>query len=417
LLLTPADLTVAMTTSPVPAVPQDLTNAYADNAAAATFGQRLYMDRSYSGALSVGTDGGNGSLGDAGVRGLVSCFACHSAPVALSDNRSTPNNVSLGTNFGTRNALGVANSSLHVWTNWGGRFDSQWSLPLAVAENGSIMASTRLEVVHMIWNKYRADYDAIFPVPLDPALDPNAADAARFPPVGKPKANAADPDGPWELMTATDRAIVNRIYANFGKAIAAYLRKNVSRNAPWDRFVAGDVGAITLGAQRGFLLFKGKGQCIGCHSGPTFSDKAFHNLGVPQVGPHVPATDNGRFQDVPPLLASAFNSAGAYSDAPDAGRLAGLVQSDSMRGQFRTPMLRGLSSSAPYMHSGQFATLEAVVDFYDQGGGTSVDGGTLDAALMPLGLTAGEKADLIEFLRSLDGEPVDQALLMDTSAP
>lgn len=400
--------------SPLPAVPADPTNAYADNANAATLGQRLYMDRSYSGPLAVGTDGGNGSLGDAGVRGLVSCFSCHGS-TSGADNRTIPNNVSLGTDFGTRNALGVVNASFHTWTNWGGRFDSQWSLPLAVAENAKIMGSTRLEVAHLLFAKYRADYDAIFPVPLDAALDPSATDAARFPAAGKPKAAMTDPDGPWELMTATDRAIVNRIYANYGKAIAAYMRKLVSRDAAFDSFAAGDASAISESAKRGFEVFAGKGRCATCHSGAAFTDNRFHALGVPQTGTRVPATDLGRFTDVAPLLTSAFNTAGAYSDAPDAGKLAGLAQGDVMRAQFRTPLLRGLSSSAPYMHSGQFDTLEQVIDFYDVGGGSVPDGGTKSPLMLPLGLTTQEKADLAAFLRTLDGAPVDASLLVDTS--
>ncbi len=411
-VLNESELALAMTMSPLPAVPVDPTNAYADNAAAAVLGQRLYMDRSYSGPLAVGVDGGNGALGDAGVAGLVSCFSCHGT-ASGSDGRTVPNNVSLGTDYGTRNALGSVNSSFYAWTNWGGRFDTQWSLPLAVAENARIMASSRLAVAHLLFDKYRADYDAIFPVPLDAALDPTAADAARFPATGKPKANAADPDGPWELMAAGDRAIVNRIYANYGKAIAAYLRLLVSRDAPFDRFVAGDGSAVSASAKRGFQVFAGKGRCATCHLGPTFADDKFHALGVPQLGPRVPAADLGRFSDVTGLLASAFNSSGAYSDAPDAGKLLGLAQGDAMRGAFRTPSLRGLTASAPYMHSGQHETLEAVIDFYDVGGGPVPDGGVQE--LVSLGLTAAEKADLLAFLRALDGAPVDAALFQDTS--
>lgn len=408
------DLAAARAFSPLPGVPADPSNAFADDALAATLGQRLYFDSSYSGALAVGTDGGNGGLGAAGERGKVACVSCH-ASGSGADDRTVPNHVSLGTDYGTRNALAVVNSSFNAWTNWGGRFDSQWSLPLVVAENGKIMASSRLEVAHLLWNKYRADYDAIIPVPLDPALDPAAADAARFPAAGKPKAAVTDPDGAWELMTATDRATVNRIYANFGKAIAAYMRKLVSRNAPFDRFVAGDANAISASAQRGFGVFIGKGRCQTCHSGPAFSDDKFHALGVPQTGARVPAADLGRFQDVPGLLGSPFNTAGGYSDAPDAGKLAGLAQADTMRGAFRTSSLRGLGGSAPYMHSGQFATLAEVVAFYDQGGGAVPDGGTLDPLMTPLSLTAGERADLVAFLQTLDGAPVDAALLVNTA--
>ena len=413
-VLTADELALAHTFSPLPGVPADPTNAFADDARAATLGQRLYFDSSYSGALAVGTDGGNGALGNVGERGKVACVSCH-ASVSGDDDRTRPNHVSLGTDYGTRNALPVVNASFNAWTNWGGRFDTQWSLPLAVAENGKIMGSTRLQVAHLLWDKYRADYDSIFPVPLDAALDPAAADAARFPAAGKPKAAMADPDGPWELMAASDRALVNRIYANFGKALAAYLRKLVSREAPFDRFVAGDATAISPSAQRGFKVFSDKGKCGTCHSGPAFTDGSFHALGVPQVGERVPAADLGRFTDVNGLLASAFNSAGAYSDAPDAGKLTGLTQAATMRGQFRTPGLRGLSGSAPYMHSGQFATLVDVVEFYDRGGGAAVDGGTLDPLVTPLSLTAEERADLGAFLQTLDGAAVDPALLINTA--
>ena len=134
-----------------------------------------------------------------------------------------------------------------------------------------------------------------------------------------------------------------------------------------------------------------------------------------QTGDRVPATDLGRFQDVPALLASPFNTAGAYSDAPDAGKLTGLALGDAMRGAFRTSGLRGLGASAPYMHSGQLKTLGEVVTFYAQGGGAVVDGGTLDPLVTPLTLTAEQKEDLIAFLQTLDGAAVEAALLVNTS--
>ena len=413
-VLTAAELVTAAQFTPLTAVPADATNAYADNAAAAVLGQRLYFDTSYSGALTVGSNGTNGGLGAAGEKGKVACVSCHLS-LAGDDNRSTPNNVSLGTDYGTRNALPVTNASFSAWTNWGGRFDSQWSLPLAVAENGKIMKSTRLEVAHMLWAKYRTEYDAVFPVPLDASLDPASGTAARFPLVGKPKALVGDADGAWELMAAADRTIVNRIFANYGKAIAAYMRKLVSRNAAFDRFVAGDGTALTASAKRGFRIFSTKGNCSKCHTGPSFSDDKFHALGVTQSGPNVPGTDLGRFTDVTGLLASAFNTAGAYSDDAGTGKLTGLAQAPSMTAQFRTMGLRGAGRSAPYMHSGQLATLDAVVDFYNSGGGAVADGGTLDTDVTALGLTAAEKIDLVAFLKTLDGEAVPAALLINTS--
>jgi len=411
--LSAADLIEAAKLSPLPAVPADPTNAFADNAKAAALGQMLFFDKSYSGALAVADDGTNGGLGVVGSTGKVACSSCHAAGSdAMDDHRTRPNNVSLGTDFGTRNALGIVNSAFYKWTNWGGRFDSQWSLPLAVAENAKIMNSTRLEVAHMLYAKYRTEYNATFPVPLDAALDPLAADAARFPPAGKPKAAGAA-DGPWEGMTAADRDIVNRIFANYGKAMQAYMRKMVSRNAPFDRFVAGDTRAISLSAQRGLKVFLDS--CVSCHSGPNFADDDFHVLGVPQTGPRVPATDNGRFADVPGLLASAFNTSGAFSDNTTTGKLTGLAQNAAQTGQFRTKSLRNLSASGPFMHSGQFATLEEVVAFYVAGGGTPPTGATKDPMLSALTLSAQAQTDLVEFMKTLSGEPISAELLTDTS--
>lgn len=391
--------------------PADPTNKYADNAAAARLGQMLYHETSYSGPLTIGSNGTNGGLGAVGEAGKVACVSCHSGS-GSEDSRSKPNNVSLGTAYGTRNALSVFESSYQTWTNWGGRFDSQWSLPLAVAENASIMKSTRLEVVHMIRTKYKAEYEAAFP-----ALDAGLSDTARFPLVGKPKANAADPDGPWEGMTAADKTVVNTVYSHFGKAIAAYIRLLVTKDAPFDRYVAGDRSALDEAQKRGLRTFLGKG-CVTCHSGPGFTDGKFHAIGVGQTGPNVPATDNGRFQDVPALLASAFNTNGAYSDDVNTGKLTGLVQEASQTGQFRTPTLRGVARSAPYMHSGQLATLADVMAYYDKGGNDTGDAGIVKDPLMkPLGLQGTAAADLARFLEGLSGGPIAPALLQDTHKP
>ena len=392
----------------------------ADNALAAVLGQRLFFDKSFSGAIAIGDNGTNGGLGAVGETGKVACVSCHSSK-ATDDNRSTPNNVSLGTDYGTRNALSIVNSSFYAWTNWAGRFDSQWSLPLAVAENAKIMNSGRLQVAHLLWDKYKADYNAIFPVPLDARLDSGDVNAGDFPPAGKPTQPA------WDNMAPDDKVIVNRIFANFGKAIAAYMRLEVSRNAAFDtnvtKYVAQRVIPVPTAEDRGLKVFLGKGQCVQCHSGPNFADNQFANIGVEQTGPHVPATDLGRAQDVPGLLASPFNTNTVYSDNVNTGKLTALLALTPAQiaaqeaGKFRTKSLRGLTGAAPYMHSGQLATLEAVVDYYSTGGTSPGDAGVKDVRIKPLGLSASEKSDLVAFLKTLDGDPVPAALLVDTSRP
>jgi len=130
-------------------------------------------------------------------------------------------------------------------------------------------------------------------------------------------------------------------------------------------------------------------------------------------------TDTGRFDDVARVLSSSFNGAGAFSDDRVAGmaKLDGLVQAEPERGRFRTKGLRNVATTAPYMHNGKLATLEDVVEFYDRGGDPSGFSGVKDPLVVPLNLSAGEKADLVELLKALSGAEIPAALRADTSAP
>ena len=384
-------------TSPLPAVPADPTNAFADSAGAATLGQRFFFDEKFSGIMTATSDLGTKDVDSQ----KVSCRSCHSG-AAQDDERSVPDNISSGTGLHSRNSPSMINSSFYTWTNWGGRFAAQWELPPVVVENGVIMNGTRLAVAHRIFDVYKTDYEAVFgniTVPI--------GDTARFPLTGKPtQAN-------FDNMAADDKIAVNRILANFGKALAAYTRKLVSREAPFDAFMDGDDNALTASEKNGARLFIENG-CLNCHSGAHFSDHDFHDLGVPQTGPGVLASDDGRFKDLPGLVNSGMNINSVYSDKTDTGKLNGLTATppDSMKGQFRTPSLRGVAQSAPYMHSGQFATLEQVIDFYAVGGTLNTGTGQLES----FSITPQEKADLIAFLGTLTGKPVSAALLTDTAA-
>ena len=157
-----------------------------------------------------------------------------------------------------------------------------------------------------------------------------------------------------------------------GKAIASFQRTILSGNSPYDRFdYGGEETALTPTAQRGLKLFLGKARCTRCHSGFSFSDEKFHNLGIDWDTDHI---DLGRY---------------AVTKNPD------------QIGAFKTPTLREISRTAPYMHDGRFATLRAVVEFYDQGG---IKNPHQDSLIIPLKLSDQEKEDLVEFLESLSGE-------------
>jgi cytochrome c peroxidase len=156
-------------------------------------------------------------------------------------------------------------------------------------------------------------------------------------------------------------------------ALASYLRTLRSGNSAADRFRAGDTTALTAEARRGFRLFVGKAQCATCHGGAMMSDQGFHNTGV--------AWRNGRLADAGRALVT-----GAAADS----------------GAFKTPSLRNVALTAPYMHDGSMQTLEEVLAFYGRGG---VPNPHLSPEIIPLRLSAGDRADLLAFLRSLTSSP------------
>jgi len=190
------------------------------------------------------------------------------------------------------------------------------------------------------------------------------------------------------------------------QAIAAFQRTLVSdaKKVPFDRWLAGDAAALSREAQRGYALFIGKAGCVQCHGGPLLSDQAFHALGVPR---HAQSASNplvqitARWQNLQRGVSEA-----QYKGSDDDLGLAYLTRNPADAGRFRTPSLRELRYTAPYMHNGVFATLRDVVDFFDRGGG---EGPNKAPQLRPLGLGATEKKDLVAFLESLS---MDQPLLL-----
>jgi cytochrome c peroxidase len=181
-----------------------------------------------------------------------------------------------------------------------------------------------------------------------------------------------------------------------GKALAAFERTLITRQAPFDRYMGGDQQAMPESAQRGMALFKAKARCILCHNGPNFNDNQFHNLGVPDA----PLLTHPLVQAALRFDAKRMNVPEYEQVSEDLGRY--LVTKEAKdKGAFKTPTLRNVAQRDPYMHNGAFHSLEEIIDFYDRGGG-AVSGKS--PLLQPLGLTAQEKGDLLAFLKALTGE-------------
>lgn len=155
------------------------------------------------------------------------------------------------------------------------------------------------------------------------------------------------------------------------KAIATFERTIVATESPFDRWIKGDEDAMSTAAKRGFKVFEGKANCDACHQNHNFSDNGFHNIGVPN------SDDPGRYK---------------------------LIKVKVLKGAFKTPTLRDIELTPPYMHNGAYDTLAEVVEHYNKGG---VEKDNLDPNMKPLHLTEREKDDLVEFLKALTGEGRD----------
>ncbi len=258
------------------------------------------------------------------VNGTVSCATCHEPVKGWADG--LPLSEGVGGQLAARNAPTVVNASQHPRLFWDGRADKLETQTLGPLLNPKEMGMTPGRVVEVLGgiDGYRTRFDEVF------------EDGLTF--------------------------------ENVGRAIAAYERTLVAGDSPFDRFTAGESGALSPAAERGRRLFFGKAHCSACHVGPNLTDQAFHNVGVGVDEQGVPR-DEGRRSE---------------------GRL------DGDHGAFRTPPLRDLHRTAPYMHDGSLATLAEVVEHYDRGGTPNA---WLDEEIFPLDLTDDEKRDLVAFLR------------------
>jgi len=381
---------------PLPPLPADPTNRWADDERAARFGQALFFDT----RLSRNKD--------------LSCASCHDPARGFGDGLS----VAEGLGVGTRNSPPLWNLAYQRWFFWDGRADSMWAQAVQPIETEVELGGNRTALARTIADDDRlaAAYEDLF------GELPPLADRERFPADARPVAD--DPGHPeqvaWASMTEADREAVTRVLVNAVKAIAAYERKLVSRDSPFDRFARGLAeddpklrAALSPSAQRGLKLFVTTAGCRQCHTGPNFTDDEFHDLGLaPREGGL--RSDPGRHGGLERLLADELRASERFSDAPQgsaARELEFLARTQDTWGQFKTPSLRNVALTAPYSHDGAFERLEDVLRFYSTLEGSAPAGHHGERVLQPLDLSEREMADLVAFLASLTGDALDPELL------
>ena len=288
--------------------------------------------------------------------------------------------------------------------------DTLWSQALAPLEDPREQAGSRTQILHTLASD--PDYVRAYGELFGPLPDPS--DTERFPLHARPvPAEHRHPHAvAWGLMSAEDRAAVDRVFVTWASrwpptsdASSRATRPSTASSRSWRAGATGPTRAIGPGAQRGFAIFVGKGRCHFCHDGPNFSDGEFHTNRFPTEE----GVDPGRPLGIRQLLRDPFNTRSAFAD--DGGEVGRLKLSfprieSHLPGEFKTPTLRNVAETAPYMHEGQLRTLEEVIAFYStlQGAAPAPIHG--ENLIQPLGLTEKEQADLLAFLESLTGEPL-----------
>ncbi|MER8631289.1 c-type cytochrome [Mesorhizobium opportunistum] len=358
----------------LPPLKPDTTNRFADVPAAAALGSTLFFD------LGMSRDG------------TVSCSTCHKIDRQFQDD--LPQAVGVGrTNRRTMPLAGVARDP---WFFWDGRRDSLWAQALTPLENPLEQAGNRAAYAHYIKARFGERYERIFgPLPDFSGIPANAS------PLGTDAEKAA-----WSAMSDTQRDAINRVFSNIGKAIAAFERSIEPAQTRFDRFAldlatgAEPKGDAVFSREEilGLKLFIGKANCVTCHDGPRFTDNSFHNTGVPPVTGLPP--DRGRVDAVTQVEADPFNCFGAYRDggAGACGELRFMVKdAPQLVRAYKTPSLRGAATRPPYMHAGQFSSLDEGVAHYAKAA-PSVEG---ISEIHPLELSDRERAALVAFLKTL----------------
>jgi cytochrome c peroxidase len=369
--------------------PADASNGYEQRTDAAALGRSLFHDTRLS------------------RNGQVACASCHDAKQQFEDGRQ----VGQGVATGKRRTMPVMGAAHSPFLFWDGRKDSAWSQALGPMEDAAEHGGNRVRLVKVVLAQYRPQYQAVFgPAP----------DLGRLPEDASPGGTQAE-QAAWAALAPASRDAVNRVFANMGKAIAAYERKVSYGESRFDRYAQATLrgdgrGQEVFTAQevRGLRAFLTDGQCVTCHNCPLLTDHAFHNTGVPPADPGRP--DLGRAEGVKKLLQDEFNCLGPYSDAkPDqCGELQFLATNDpGQLGAFRTPSLRNVAARAPYMHAGQFASLEQVLQHYAASPKAAIGHSELarpgekHADRQAIRLSAADLQDLAAFLGTLTG-PVIQ---------
>lgn len=368
------ELLASMRLSALERAQADPTNAVEDKQEAVELGRHLFFDTRLSS------------------NGAVSCASCHDPKQQFQDGKRFGEGVATG----VRRTMPVIEAGRSPFLFWDGRKDSLWAQALGPLEDAAEHGGNRLAYAHLMQGHYRDQYQALFGA---------MPDSSKLPAAASPVGTLAERQA-WEALDERTRLDISRVFANMGKAIAAYEKTLHYGETRLDKYIdavaAGDREAQAVldpAEKNGLRIFIGKGACVTCHSGPLLTDQHFHNTGIAAHGPLEKTL--GRLSGAAKVLQDEFNCRGKFSDAPQQCDELDFVAADdpALEGAYKTPSLRNVASRPPYMHAGQIATLEDVVAHYRAAPRARVG----HSELRPLSLSDAEARDLVAFLRVLSG--------------
>ncbi len=353
----------------------DPSNQYLNNSNAIQLGEQLFNDHRLS------------------KNKMISCASCHIETKSFTDNRM----VARGIRKGYRNTPTLLNIAAQNWFFWDGGKDSLWAQAMSSIENPSEQGFSRIEVLRFIANDpyYRKAYKKLFRQAL-----PNKQQLKSYPEKGGPNGNISVLKA-WKKLSRKQKNTVDQVFSNIGKAIAAYVATIVSPPTRFDYFVEqlskqGRSQKLTEAEQKGLKLFMSKRVgCSNCHSQAIFSNKEFHNIGT-----GIPGIDNGRSEVIDAVIRDDFNCLGNYSDASEEQCMELLYANTdrhTLAGNYKTPTLRSISKTAPYMHDGRYNNLADVLKYYN-----SIDKDKAERTdLVQINLNEEEEKNIIAFLKCL----------------
>ncbi|MCH2205436.1 MAG: hypothetical protein MK132_06165 [Lentisphaerales bacterium] len=358
---------------------EDDTNSYDGNRAAIELGKKLFFDKKLS------------------VKGDLSCASCHDPNQHWTAKRP----------LNERDIPSLWNAKDRRWLFWDGRSDSLWSQAAEPLENPVEQGHSRTAIVSYIFSnpEYHQTFKSLFG-----EFSADFSDRKAFPIPAKPTKEKGPAQENWQSMSQENQLHINHTFIKLCKAIAAFEKTIVASPSTFDIFLEGivqkdqkKVNQLSLSAQRGLKIFIGKGQCNLCHNGHNLTDEEFHFIHLP-LEPGQSELKPARLAGAQKLYSAMFNSMGKYSDAPTGKRAERLrylkIDTESI-GHYKTPSLRNVAHTAPYMHNGSFASLREVIDFYSEMENANKDQPHLEKVIQPLHLDEQEKNDLEAFLHAL----------------